>query len=157
MPEKISQIYLDNLQSEAESKGKQIVVSALISKEGKIFVQKRSAGRKIFPNGWDVVGGHLEKGERIAEALRREIAEETSWQLKSIDRHILSFDWEAGGEEKSEFAFLVTVVGDLENPILEADKHSHFYWLAEAEIDILADRKNDMYIYNLVKKAFELL
>ena len=149
--------YLATLQAEAERAKKRIVVSALILDSNRLFVQKRSATRKLFPNGWDVVGGHLETGETILQALEREITEETGWSLRQILGHVLSFDWEAGGEEKREFAFLLTVSGDLNKPKLEKEKHSSYLWIKESEIEILADNKNDMYIYNLVKKAFELI
>ncbi len=157
MLKQVSSEYLQNLHTKAENDNKQIVVSALIVRNGQIFVQRRSADRKLFPNGWDIVGGHLEEGETIKEALAREIYEETGWSLEEIITHILSFDWLGDGQEKREFAFLVKVKGDLNNPKLEKDKHSAYLWIKESEIEILADNKNDMYIYNLVKKAFELI
>ena len=154
---KVSEEYLKTLKDAAVSDNKEIVVSALILRDRRIFVQKRSAERKLFPNGWDVIGGHLEKGESIAQALKREIFEESSWILQKIIGHILTFDWQAGGKEKREFAFLVKVRGNLDAPKLEKDKHSNYRWLSQDEIEILADDKDDMYIYDLLKKAFQLI
>ena len=51
---------------------------------GRIFFQRRSATRKLFPNTWDIVGGHLEPGETVAEALHREVAEETVWRVTEV-------------------------------------------------------------------------
>ena len=40
---------------------KQLVVSALIPDHlGRIFVQKRTMTRKMFPGCWDLVGGHVD-------------------------------------------------------------------------------------------------
>ncbi len=149
--------YLSSLQKQAEAAKKQIVVSALILNKDKIFVQKRSSDRKLFPNCWDVVGGHLEKGENIISTLSREIKEETSWQLEKILGHFYTFDWQAQAQEKREFAFLLIVSGDLKKPILEKDKHSEFLWLASNQLEILKDKPDDLYIYELVKKAFSYL
>ncbi len=149
--------YLASLQKQAEIAKKQIVVSALIVNNNKIFVQKRSISRKLFPNCWDVVGGHLEKGENIISTLSREIKEETSWQLEKIFGHFYTLDWQAQSQEKREFAFLVIVSGNLTNPILEKDKHSGFLWLASNQLEILKDKPDDLYIYELVKKAFSYL
>jgi len=146
--------YLKTLQKQADLDEKQIVVSALIVNNDKIFVQKRSNTRKIFPDCWDVVGGHLEPGEDIYSALKREIKEETGWRLIDVLGHFNSFDWYADDVAKREFAFLVLVEGNLDKPRLEKDKHSKFLWLAKNEIDILRDKPDDLYIYDLVKKAF---
>lgn len=45
--------------------------------EGSIYLQKRPAWKDIQPNKWDTaVGGHVELGENVEMALRREAEEE---------------------------------------------------------------------------------
>lgn len=49
----------------------------IISPDGKILLQLRSASKDIQPGRWDTaVGGHVDPGESIDEALRREVREE---------------------------------------------------------------------------------
>ena len=44
---------------------------------GELFLQKRSANKKIQPGKWDTsVGGHVEAGESYEDAARKEAAEE---------------------------------------------------------------------------------
>jgi isopentenyl-diphosphate Delta-isomerase len=44
---------------------------------GEILLQKRSAGKALYPGLWDVtVGGHVDAGETIEDAALREIKEE---------------------------------------------------------------------------------
>ena len=44
---------------------------------GELYLQKRPAWKDIQPGRWDTaVGGHVDYGEPVAEALRREVREE---------------------------------------------------------------------------------
>jgi len=54
-----------------------VVHLEIINRKGEIYIQKRSASKKLFPNVWDTaVGGHVSYGEHIEEALYREASEE---------------------------------------------------------------------------------
>ena len=49
----------------------------IYNKDGDLFLQKRSLTKDIQPGKWDTaVGGHVDYGESIEEALRREAREE---------------------------------------------------------------------------------
>jgi isopentenyldiphosphate isomerase len=54
------------------------VVHVLVSnKQGELFLQKRSTSKDVAPGKWDTsVGGHVNSGESLDEALHREIKEE---------------------------------------------------------------------------------
>ncbi|HEX6474667.1 MAG TPA: DUF120 domain-containing protein, partial [Candidatus Limnocylindria bacterium] len=75
---------------------------------GRIFMQRRSADRSLFPGAWDIVGGHLEPGEGIMDALRREMSEETGWSLRRVveDLGITTYAGEDGAN-RQEVDFLV--------------------------------------------------
>jgi 8-oxo-dGTP pyrophosphatase MutT (NUDIX family) len=46
--------------------GEEWVVSAVIQDSaGRVFVQRRSNDRRLFPGCWDLVGGHVEPGEDL--------------------------------------------------------------------------------------------
>src|SRR5690348_115472 len=82
---------LSLLQAQAEAAGKECLVGAvIINGQGRAFVQKRSLTRRLWPGCWDIAGGHVEPGETFVEALRREIREETGWELMQI-REIIGF------------------------------------------------------------------
>lgn len=55
------------------------VVAIIKNKDGKYLLLKR----RIYPWGYAFVSGHVDKGENIEEALRREIKEEIDANIKS--------------------------------------------------------------------------
>lgn len=49
----------------------------LLNSRGELYLQKRPAWKDIQPGRWDTAtGGHVGLGESVAQALRREVAEE---------------------------------------------------------------------------------
>lgn len=57
------------------------IVCPLIENEGHYLLCKMAADRGVFPGQWALSGGGVEPGERIEEALRREIREELGEKL----------------------------------------------------------------------------
>ena len=89
----------------------------IVDHDGRIFFQRRSPATTPFPNCWDIVGGHLEPGEDIDEALRREITEETGWVLSHVLGQVGEYRYVGDdGLARIENDFLVRVDGDLDRP-----------------------------------------
>lgn len=110
----------------------------IVDAAGRIFVQRRSADRKLFPNAWDIVGGHLEPGESDLDALRREITEETGWHLAEVVAALPPITYTGeDGRDRVEVDFLVRVHGDLRHPRLEPDTHTEHRWIGPEEVDAL--------------------
>lgn len=60
-----------------------IVVAALIKKEDKILIAKRSTGDKNVIEKWEFPGGKVEKDEDEKVAIEREIKEEFELKIKA--------------------------------------------------------------------------
>ena len=60
------------------------VVAALIEKDGKYLIAKRSTGSSDVLGKWEFPGGKVEKGESEEHAIEREIKEEFEMDIKAI-------------------------------------------------------------------------
>ena len=161
MSEKADPVPLDVLQRQAQADGRHCIVGALIANaEGRVFVMRRAPTRRLFPGGWDIVGGHVEMGESLADALAREIREETGWLLRRIVALVALFDWEAGGEMggRREFDFQVEVTGDLERPHLEEHAFTAYHWVGLDDLDLMMENRapDDTAIRDVVGRALEM-
>lgn len=61
-----------------------IVVPVIFDPQGRILVCKKPIGKGVFPGQWGLPGGGVEPGERLVEALRREVKEEVGLELEHI-------------------------------------------------------------------------
>ncbi|PZG07051.1 NUDIX hydrolase [Micromonospora craterilacus] len=132
----------------------------IIAPDGRIFFQRRSPHRRLFPNCWDIVGGHLEPGETVEEALRREVTEETGWRVSEIVGPVGEYRYVGDdGLARIESDWLIRVDGDLAAPVLEADKHTEYRWLGPDDLDLLDEHRdvNDGLIRQIAERAFTIL
>ncbi|MCW3816515.1 NUDIX domain-containing protein [Micromonospora sp. DR5-3] len=132
----------------------------IVDDDGRLFFQRRSPERRLFPNCWDIVGGHLEPGEEVADALHREVTEETGWRVSQVLGLVGEYRYTADdGLARVETDFLVRVDGDLNRPRLEVGKHTEFRWLAERDLGLLDEHRdvNDGLIRRIAEEAFAAL
>lgn len=58
----------------------------LFHPDGRLLLQKRSRNKKVQGGKWDAaVGGHVTSGEKISDALKRELEEEIGITLENAD------------------------------------------------------------------------
>lgn len=133
------------------------VGAVILNRDGAAFAQKRSPDRRLFPDSWDIVGGHVEAGETLLGALAREVEEETGWRLSRVRRFLGTTTWtgDDGGGLRHEADYLVEVDGDLDDPALEWSKHSSYGWFGRDDLDCLKDNRapGEFLIHDLVARA----
>lgn len=61
-----------------------VAVAAVVLKDGRFLAGKRSENEVAFPGKWTIPGGKVEHGQRILDALRQEVKEETDIDIKNI-------------------------------------------------------------------------
>lgn len=97
-----------------------IATLCLIIKDGKILLQKKSAGR-FGEFKWNAPGGRLRPGETIEECSIREVFEETGLRVKNLKKcGILNFF--SGNKDKPAWIVHVFLIDSFEGRIKEADE-----------------------------------
>ena len=141
--------------------GERWIVGAVIHDgQGRIFVQRRSQARSLFPGAWDLVGGHLEPGETILECLAREVREETGWSVARVLADLGMMRWTGDDmTERHEIDFLVEVSGDLDRPRIESGLHLDPRWVDRDGALALLDgsHPSDGLVRPVVERAFDQL
>jgi 8-oxo-dGTP diphosphatase len=133
------------LQRAAEAAGRRCCVGALVfDAHDRLFVPRRSPDARNLPDLWDIVGGHVEPGETLVEALRREVHEESGWTVVGEPRLAFASEWTFPNEPREprrEFDFVVDVAGDLSRPRLAPDEHTDFRWVARDELTLFDENR----------------
>lgn len=150
----------DGVEVPAPASGEVWTVGAVIlNQDGQAFAQKRSPDRRLFPDTWDIVGGHVEAGETVLEALAREVEEETGWRLTRVRRFLGTTTWRGddGGGLRHEADYLVEVEGDLDHPTLEWSKHSAYDWFNPDNLARLKEnrRPGEFLIHDLIARTIK--
>ncbi|HKT04233.1 MAG TPA: GNAT family N-acetyltransferase [Rugosimonospora sp.] len=119
-------------------------VGALIRDDrGRVYAHHRTAGRRLFPGIWDIVGGHVEPGETPLRALAREIEEETGWRLRRVEALLTDWEWSYAGVARRELDYLVEVDGDLAAPRLEEGRHDASAWVGRDNLELMMAGRTD--------------
>lgn len=83
----------------------------VFDREGRLYLQRRPDWKDIQPGKWDTaVGGHVDYGENVEDALRREAREELGLQGFEAE-HIVSYVFESSRER--EYVNVFRTVTDL--------------------------------------------
>ena len=106
----------------------------VFNSEGQLYLQKRPDWKDIQPGKWDTaVGGHVDLGESIHEALGREVREElgiTDFEPQQLPHYVFQSD----RERELVFPFRTTYDGDVK-PSAETDG-GKFWSISEIEASL---------------------
>ncbi len=109
-----------------------VVHAFLVNKEGKIWIPRRTATKKIYPNALDYsVAGHVETGETYRESLFRETSEELNIDLDTVSWRELGKLAPSEGAHCFQMVYEITSDND---PIYNPDDFSSARWMSPQEI-----------------------
>ena len=105
------------------------VVAAIIHDgEGRIFATQRGYGD--YKDGWEFPGGKMEPGETPEEALKREIREELSTEIR-VDELLCTVEYDYPKFHLTLHCYLCSLVTEA----LHLNEHEAARWLANDELD----------------------
>jgi 8-oxo-dGTP diphosphatase len=98
--------------------------------DGAVLLIRRSPGSKVDPGLWELPGGKMDFGERLADALVREVREETGLTVAGVRPiHVSHFTKEP---------FWVTCVtfqcASFEGEVRLSREHDDYAWVAPADL-----------------------
>lgn len=83
------------------------VADALILKDGKILLVKR-APNLLAGGKWGIVGGYIDMDETLEECVRREVLEETGYEIKNLKLFSVADNPRTRNDPRFNIAFLFT-------------------------------------------------
>ncbi len=110
------------------------VGALIVDDQGRLFLARRGPKAKNERGLWEFPGGAVERGERLADALRREIREEYGIEIQvgellDVVDHILPEE----GQHWVSPAYLCRIVSGMP-AILEPGKCAEIGWFAPADV-----------------------
>ena len=120
------------------------VVAAIIRKEGRIFATQRGYGE--FKDWWEFPGGKIEAGETPEEALKREIREELSTEIK-VDVFLCTVEYDYPQFHLKMHCFLCSLLTEA----LHLNEHEAARWLRNDELESVKWLPADLEIIGLIK------
>lgn len=112
-----------------------LIVSAIIEKEDSLLFGKKKSNTGPYPNTWHFVGGALEEGEHVEDAIRREIQEEAHIEVKDLVPLGFYEDIEPSKHgTPTHYIFLVFTAQYSSGTLKADDDLEHLEWIPKSKI-----------------------
>ena len=146
------------------------VLGVIARRDGRFLITKRAMDKAWAPGWWEVSGGAAMAGETSrqavvrevfedsADAVRREIAEETGLDVTGFDGgYLFSYKRENPGEGDNYFVDIYRYVGDFDESDvhLQEEETDGYMFATVDEIKTLGEQGIFLH-YDSIKKAFEI-
>jgi nucleoside triphosphatase len=116
-----------------------VVVPIIRNADGRILICKKPIDRGVFPGQWGLPGGGIEPGERMEEALRREIREELGIEVEDIQR--LHFKdgleqkvYPGGQDQRVYMIYLLFACRAVDDAIELNEEFAEYAWVSPPEL-----------------------
>ena len=128
---------IDSNDSEVPAHGQQVVVVCSIihrmrDGETEVLLPRRADTKRFMPRVFELPGGHVDFGESLTDALKREVIEELDLEI-TVGRLIDAFDYfnEVKGSHSVELVYEAQLLRDNDEPKLNPGDHSTYRWLTK--------------------------
>lgn len=134
------------------------VLGVVVRPDGKFLITQRVMTKSWAPGWWEVSGGGVMAGEESADAVRREVLEETGLDVTGVKGgYLFSYHRENPGEGDNYFVDIYRFVMDFDESDVKIQKEEAAgFKLATAE-EIKELAKQGIFLhYDSIKQVFEL-
>ena len=106
-----------------------IVAAAFIEQDGKVLLAQRSMNKKIAPGAFHLPGGHVDPGEEVKAALKRELMEELGVVADIGDPYFV-FTYETNDSHTVGITFLTKLVPEEQTFRVDPKETMAYHWVA---------------------------
>lgn len=134
------------------------VLGVIVRPDGRFLITQRVMTKSWAPGWWEVSGGGVMAGEDSADAVKREILEETGIDVTDCEGgYLFSYHRENPGEGDNYFVDIYRFVADVteEDVKVQEKEAAGFKFATLEEIKELAAQGIFLH-YDSIKQAFEL-
>jgi len=151
--------------SETPALGQQVItVCAFIHKQidgiEHVFMPKRASTKKFLPDVFELPGGHVDYGEELVTALKREVHEEFGMNIDCGDPFAaFTYVNDVKQSHSIEVIYFARFTDNDKDIKLNPDDHSEYRWVSNDNLDdIYTENKGvDDIEFQKLRRGFELL
>ena len=131
-----------------------VIVKGIITLNNKVLLVRRSNKDEIGPGRWEFVGGKIDFGEELEEALEREIIEETGIHIK-IDKILYATTYKTKATRQAVIIVYKCLAKN--GKVMLSEEHSEYKWASKEEFRKLLYRDilKDIDKYNILPLIYE--
>jgi 8-oxo-dGTP diphosphatase len=121
-----------------------ITVCAFIKNKDKVLIAKRATTKAFLPDKYELPGGHVEFGETLEEALKRELLEEMKISIE-VEMPFYAFTYltDANKTHCIEIDYFAHLKPANQEIKINPGDHSECRWVAESEVSEYLDANDD--------------
>lgn len=130
-----------------------VIVKGIILHQDKVLILKRSENDRINPGKWEFVGGKINFGEKLEDALMREVKEEASIDIV-IDEVLYATNYRTSPVRND--VVIVYKCRALNDKVTLSKEHTAFKWADEEELRkyLYKELVEDLESYDVFNKIF---
>jgi 8-oxo-dGTP diphosphatase len=125
------------------------VVKGVVENKGRVLILKRSSTDEVGAGVWETVGGKIDLGEGLEEALVREVKEEAGIEVQ-VEK--LLFATTFFTDPHRQIVLLTYMCSTTEDQIRLSEEHSDYKWATKSELYIYLPQTiiNDLKKYKVL-------